>query len=258
MGRGKNKGKTQRDQKQTQKAHPPSILMAKEDIRQKDEEHATKNTDKTKSKMNPPWKVRWEKIKHNTTSTDWIIAVFTIVLTVVAIEQGFVMFWQLDVMRKDQRAWIAVGTKSPVLAVNTPPSNLITIINTGKTPASPIAGDLHIEVVQNGENPRFEAKIPHGTLLMGSLIPKNPQEIQVHRQQWKTGGEALQFEDNSLTESELFDLNNGKAWVATHGEIMYRDIFDIEHWVKFCIWTALKAGNYSSKGCVAYNSIDNN
>ena len=73
-----------------------------------------------------------ERIK-SSSLTDWLLTLFTAVLAAAAIYQFIIMGGQLDTMRKDQRAWVSIIQKGPiVLNVGVTPSEVVTISNTGK------------------------------------------------------------------------------------------------------------------------------
>jgi hypothetical protein len=190
--------------------------------------------------------------------TDWLLALFTLVLAGAAIYQFVIMGGQLDTMRKDQRAWIVVTQKSgTTIAIDAAPSTSMTITNTGKTPASQIVGHFYVEVVPNGENPHFEAQMIHTTMISGVVLPNAPQEITASRRRAKVNGTAGEGEGDPLTPDEKASLDAGKSWIAVHGIVWYDDVFhQHRHWIKFCFWSDLKPGNYGSRGCTAYNSID--
>jgi hypothetical protein len=39
--------------------------------------------------------------------------------------------------------------------------------------------------------------------------------------------------------------------------VWYDDVFHRHrHWLKFCFWADLKPGDYTSRGCTAYNGVD--
>ncbi len=198
-----------------------------------------------------------EYVSRSSSFTDWCIAAFTLVLAAAAIYQFIIMGGQLDVMRKDQRAWITAAQKNgTIIAVNAAPYTSISITNTGKTPATDIVGHFYVEVVPNGESPHFEAQIIHSVMISGVALPNAPQVITATRRRYKVGGKPDEAEDDPITETEKAALDNGKSWIAVHGIVWYDDVFKDRHWIKFCYWGDLKPGDYSSKSCVAYSSVD--
>lgn len=189
-------------------------------------------------------------------ATMWI-AFFTLVLAAIAAYQFIILRGQLNVMHKDLRAWISVEQKvnQASATVDAPLATVLIYKNTGKTPASPIAGNFYIEIVPNGEAPHFGATAPvaHNAFFSGMLLPNSPQEIIVTRMRFKSGG---QTEAVPFTETEKNAIVRGDAWFAIHGDISYRDTFQIAHWIKFCFWGGGAPIVYGAQYCTAYNSID--
>ena len=126
-----------------------------------------------------------ERIK-SSSLTDWLLTLFTAVLAAAAIYQFIIMGGQLDTMRKDQRAWVSIIQKGPiVLNVGVTPSEVVTISNTGKTPAKHVAAHFYVEIVPNGKAPHFEESAMHSIVLYGSIPPNLPQR---YRDQKKNQG----------------------------------------------------------------------
>jgi hypothetical protein len=160
----------------------------------------------------------------------------------------------------DQRAWLFVAENArPSLAVNIALPASINITNTGKTPGRHILADIYIEIVQNGSAPHLDSLrfgyIGH----TGLLLPNSPITVPARRERHKINGGPHDALDDPLTQGELESLMRGDSWIAMHGIVRYRDIFQIEHWTKFCFWNnPLRAGDYSSGSCTAYNAVDDN
>jgi hypothetical protein len=169
---------------------------------------------------------------------------------------------QLDVMRKDQRAWIAVDVKDhPNIAIGQPLSVELNTKNTGKTPATRVAGTAYIELVPNGSNPHFESThIPRAQWFAGVLPPNssaNPQDF------YRTAGVVVDersglLPPDLLTESEKTALDSHHAWIAIHGLVEYDDTFKITHWIRFCYPAVTAAGTFQYAACTKYNSVDDN
>jgi hypothetical protein len=255
--KGKHKRKKQRAQQQAQPSAANAPVVEQEEMAENKTEPSTQRTANPQNDPNPSrWKRFAEWVKRESSFTDWCVAAFTCVLAFAAIYQFIIMGGQLDVMRKDQRAWIAIAQKSgTTIAVNTAPFTSISISNTGKTPATGMVGNFYVEVVPKGESPHFEAQIMHTTMISNVVLPNAPQEVTVVRRMGVKPDEAA---DNPITENEKASLNDGKAWIAVHGIVWYDDIFHRDrHWIKFCFWSDLKPGGvYSSRGCAIYNSVD--
>jgi hypothetical protein len=258
MAKDKYKRKKQHAQRKAQQRAESGIIMEQKKIIEDNTESAAKTTNETTNDKNPS---RWQRFKNyvdkSASFTDRCIAVFTFVLAAAAIYQFIIMGGQLDVMRKDQRAWIQVTLEGSVATVaNTTPSISIVLGNTGKTPATHVVGDFYIEIVPNGQDPRFEASILHTTMTSGAIFPNAPQETTVVRARPKVGGNSDEGEGDPLTENEMASLNDGKSWIAIYGRVAYQDVFHSNHWINFCSWQPPKPGIYSARKCTAYNNVD--
>jgi hypothetical protein len=191
------------------------------------------------------------------TATVWI-AFFSFALAGAAIYQFFILNSQLDVLRKDQRAWINVMVSKSKLAVGDERLHVtsVTITNTGKTPAMNVVGHLLVEVVSNGSQPHFTGGIPHVGYIAGALIPNDPQESEIRRLRFKSGHSG-EVEESPLTPEERLALSDGRAWLATYGRIEYDDVFKKSHWTQFCGWGQFNPSvQYSSQECTEYNNVD--
>jgi hypothetical protein len=174
---------------------------------------------------------------------------------------------QLDLTRKDERAWLTiVDTTKPAdqrLDVNQPLGTTLSITNTGKTPARNVAGRFYIEIIpENVSAPNYD---PHQHLLImtivaGLVTPNAPLTFPLVR------GDIAR--PQLLTIQEITAVETGHAWVATHGMITYDDVFKTHHWLKSCgnivlrgpvisgtISESMRKGTYS---CAKYNDTDNN
>jgi hypothetical protein len=242
MAKGKHKRKTQRAQQEAQQTVKGTGFMENKEMAVKTPEITAKRANETTERKKLS---RWQRFKEyakTSSITDWCIASFTVVLAAAAIYQFIIMGGQLDVMRKDQRAWIAVAQKSGItIGVNIAPTVSLGFTNTGKTPATNIAGNFYVEVVPNGQNPQFEATTMHTTVVQGVILPNAPQEIQASRRRL-AADTTDQGESDPLTNVEKSALDDGKAWIAVHGTVSYRDIFHVRHWIKFCFWSDLRPG----------------
>jgi hypothetical protein len=261
MAKGKYKHKKEHGQQQGEQGTPSAVVLEKKEITENETNRSPQTARKTSNDKDPSrWRRFKEWAKNSSSLTDWCIAFFTFVLGAAAIYQFIIMDRQLDVMRKDQRAWIAVNVQGdPRFVIDAAPSAPLTITDTGKTPATQIVGDFYVELIPEGQNPHFEAQIPHFKMFSGIAIPNAPQSVVVSRQKLRPGGNPAESEGDPLTEDEKTALDSGRLWRAVHGTVWYDDVFGTRHWIRFCFWTGLIVGkSYSSGGCVAYNATDNN
>jgi len=67
-----------------------------------------------------------------------------------------------------------------------------------------------------------------------------------------------------MQNSDVQDLNEGRAIAVVHGLVSYKDVFGIPHWIKFCNYKAAQefmpsdAVQKTALSCVNYNNADNN
>jgi hypothetical protein len=202
------------------------------------------------------WMGLKERIKASST-TDWLLVFFNSVLAVVTICQFVIIGNQLDVMRRDERAWITVKIKSDT-TIQPIPSGKITITNVGKTPALHLDSVFWIEVIPNGQEPHFGGAVgmPNETFTAGAVIPQDPVDFQLTRQKSNPSGGSL--EDYALSDAEKKSLELGDAWLAIYGVARYQDVFGSSHWTQVCVWSSyLKAFHiYSARSCSDFNSVD--
>jgi hypothetical protein len=181
------------------------------------------------------------------------LGLFTLVLVVVAGFQAWLVVQQLDVMRKDQRAWIIPTVKEKKIDDPTFDTRVITITNPGKTPAKDIKSDLFLEVIPNdGTIPRFGGGFSHLIYTAGVVWPNAaaPDALEV----WRLERGTKDTQRLPISDAEKTALKEGKAWIAVHGTIEYSDVFGQRHYVRFCDWESFMVTTYlSAKSCSDYN-----
>jgi hypothetical protein len=178
-------------------------------------------------------------------------------LALAAENQSVTMKNQLEAMRIDERAWLGVVHKGkPVLVANAAPSMLLVVTDTGKTPAIHVSGNYYVEVIENGQNPHFEAQVAHLKTIDGVILPNGFIEIPVQRWRHTPGAAPDIGEPDPLTKEEKEALEDGNAWMAVHGLIYYGDVFQKRHWVRFCYWYHFTLGRFDALECNKYNGID--
>jgi hypothetical protein len=210
MRDGENEGKVQcaqhcKGQKTTKWNCAPCKTSNTEE-----EGHTSENAYyKRDAKKEKPMRLR-ELVKCSS-PTDWLIAIFTFPLVLVAIYQYIILDGQLDVMRKDQRAWVSIGgnrnvtfTVDPMLTTHIP----LTITNTGKTPAINVRADIYVEIVPNGAEPHFEATFPHTKWTIGAMFANTPKDITAVRYQALAND---RIEPYPISAEEKTALDEGKA-----------------------------------------------
>jgi len=200
------------------------------------------------------------------------IAVATWLTFFAAAYYGGVARRQWDAMRcanaltqsnymNDQRAWIGISlpqrgyqirsdslTKKPIdflVAVDT--------VNTGKTPAFKVHGNIVITVVDKGEKIRVgEYKKTQASYAVDGGVMFPGGEMQLAQPAIRHGEKSA--ETIIPTPSLLRQLQNGDSVLVVHARIEYLDMQDRPHWITFC-------RNISSPGligpeCMDYNNTD--
>lgn len=162
-------------------------------------------------------------------------------------------------MRQDQRAWMSVAvTGAPVpgakqgtitfkIAENRPIEIPLQLMDIGKTSARSVEAVFFVEVVKNGQLPRLDSprKMAESGFSSGILYPNIPYESSA-------------FRGRPIDRAEQEDLIAGRAYIAVHGRVDFRDVFKVRHWTKFCLWVPLANAQYTSRECAQYNNVDNN
>jgi hypothetical protein len=236
------------------------MVVEKEPTAHNKTEESEQGAGRARGQPNPSWWARFKEYVANKSSfTDWCIVVFTAALTFVAIYQYFVTNSQLDVMRKDERAWVVVTDvdfKKLKFEVGEDLSVPLTITNIGKTPATNIRGDFYIELIPNGAVPHFESPVlVRMTTSVGLLIPNAKMTIVAERA--NQGINPAKPDPEPVTDAEIADYNAGGSWIAEHGALTYQDAFGVLHFTRQCTWDGSSGKLLQAQNCTAYNSTDN-
>ena len=175
MGKRKHKPKEQKASDDRQRGTPELTLLKEEEG---GDELSTKHSDKTKEASDNQKTtvvsrfVKW--MGREKYFTDWVVAIFTVVLAMVGVLQFVILSNQLTDSRKEQRPWIRVWTDDA--AVKASPNGVVAkahLLNSGKTPAKSVYAEFFVERVQNGAEPLFK-EIRSTRLSTGSLFPNLP------------------------------------------------------------------------------------
>jgi hypothetical protein len=210
----------------------------------------------------------WEWLKHlfvESTFTDWVVALFTVVLGFVAYQQFVITDRQLEVMRTDERAWVEAHIaepppdshpERPLMAVGSPIVVPMTIKNVGKTPArgvtvltwvvaEPALVPVPLQCIYEPEDcPAIKRKF--GILLPNDVVPGTGYRTD------RDLGQVV------ATSEEAMGYQNYTVYTAVFGVITYRDVFGMSHWTHFCAWHAKPApqglrASYNTEACAEFN-----
>jgi hypothetical protein len=197
--------------------------------------------------------------------TDRIIAVFTGVLAAAAIYQFIITNGQLDTMRKDQRAWVALSVSGdPQISEDKASGNVtiswgLILVNTGKTLARHSSVEAVVDTVRNGDAPTFAYDNGITWQTDAVVLPNTPTPIvgkMLHKTKIKD-----QPEETILTHPEYQDLLDGTQYLVVYAKSSYLDIFGTEHWQHFCGFKGLSPKPTTLMGaraCTNYNDVDDN
>jgi len=201
---------------------------------------------------------------------NWVVAVFTGALTVIAGVQACLVSNQTDAMRKDQRPWIKIGNPGNMFSISEGAVVLGTIqpLNSGKTPAKHVQAEVMVREVGDND-PVIDYSIPHfhGTtgLLYPNVAVNDFDAIRVGTVKPGSTGEHPEIEP--LPPENWKRYSDGTAFYVLYGKISYFDFFKVEHWTHFCAWYASSAFYAARRGkdpppsviaCTDYNDVDDN
>lgn len=161
-------------------------------------------------------------------------------------------------MRQDQRAWLRVDVGTVIYAQPGPASVPVTITNTGKTPAREVTEQIVVEKVKNTENLHFSYRVPRTVGTMGMLYPNALQQGIASTLAEARGTQIVP--PAALSAADMQELLAGEAYLAIYGKITYLDVFGMNHYTKFCVFSspAPKQVYVTAKKCTDYNSVDGN
>jgi hypothetical protein len=156
--------------------------------------------------------------------------------------------------RRDERAWIGFSfvPGSLTFTVGQPFSVPTLLINTGKTPAKNVEGNIVVGVFERGKPLDFaytpghaNYRIAAGTIFPNGSITESFQAMRHGEQR----AEAIVIDKPMLTE-----LLSSDKLVIVHGTITYGDIFGVQHWTRYC--RVVSNPSLIPDDCVRYNEAD--
>jgi len=128
------------------------------------------------------------------------------------------------------------------------------LVNTGKTPAKNVHGNIVVGVFRKGEPLDFSYSPGHanyevraGTLFPSGKIVETFEAIK-HGQEH---AESIVF--TAPLKDEIF---NAQSLIVVHGRIIYNDIFGTEHWTTYCRYVLHP--ELISEECTRHNDTDDN
>jgi len=157
--------------------------------------------------------------------------------------------------RREERAWVGFSfvPGSITFTVGQPFFVPTLLINTGKTPARNVEGNIVVGVFERGEPLEFTYTPGHASyrIAAGTLFPNGSitESFQAMRH-----GEA--HAEAIVIDKPLSDLLSSTKLVIVHGKITYSDIFGIQHWTRYC--RVVSNPSLIPDDCVRYNETDEN
>jgi hypothetical protein len=151
----------------------------------------------------------------------------------------------LEMARLDQRAWLAPFDIRGLPEENKPYNIIVFMKNTGKTFAKRVEIAMGADVVLKGQEPTFyRLNEPAPADRSRGMIAPN-------------AGFSAEYQVNpNVTSDELKIYDSGGKWIYVYGRISYKDIFNCDHWTKFCLVYDGKSGYWPCKQEYA-NDADN-
>lgn len=157
----------------------------------------------------------------------------------------------------DQRAWISVSVQNNVAVL---PGDSIPIsfelLNSGKTPAKNIEGDVVVTAVERGQH--FIAgdfSHQHHKVHVGVIFPNAPLQFSLPVIRYGSDSPEPIVPDGVFRH----DLETGQRTLVFYGKIQYNDALGTPHWTHFCIGINNNTpASFDIEHCVEYNAIDSN
>jgi hypothetical protein len=200
------------------------------------------------------------EIFEGTSVTDRLLTLFNGLLVAVNIYLVIIIGSQLNVMHKDEQAWIypqVVGTTNQT--VNTPIKIQFNFPNVGKTPAKHFEIISRIEILDASQEPTFDYsnKLLNNWFYAGLAVPNHPVPGWVIAKRQVSGTQTT--EEIAWTQTMLDEYNAGRLWLSAEGVLTYQDVFDVWHHVRFCYETFNRMQPTIPPGeraCIEYNDGD--
>ena len=156
--------------------------------------------------------------------------------------------------RRDERAWIAFAFVGGNIQLTVGKSFFVTtqVLNTGKTPAKNVEGNIAVRVVKKGEHLEFvytpghaNYRVVGGTIFPNGSITQSFEGIQHGPEK----AEAI-----VITKTLLQEIVSSESFIVVYGKLTYTDIFGAPHWTTYCRYVTNPS--LISEECTRYNNTD--
>jgi len=193
----------------------------------------------------------WAKLEKN-----WKIDLVFLVSVLALIAYFTQACYMRKAMRVDQRAWVSVPFPSSFPSNGTALQASTLIIDSGKTPAKGVQGDVIATVLKSDDKPvigDFSIGHPHEKLRApGVIFPSAPIPITFPLGTYEAFDKRIIPADETLRK----DINEGRRFVLFFGRITYFDVFGVDHYTQFCTGSGMSSDTL--KECLDYNAVDSN
>jgi hypothetical protein len=162
----------------------------------------------------------------------------------------------------DQRPWLQIQP----LVVNTswqigsPIAANVNVINTGKTPAINVIGDIVVDPIPTGGTLKFIylSDRMHLHMKTNAFLPGFPVGFNAGAKVMGTSGSPI---DSLVTTENRVKIIDGTIFIVVYGKITYDDVFGAHHWITFCghsQYTVISVDSTRdiSESCADYNDVD--
>jgi hypothetical protein len=195
----------------------------------------------------------------------WGNLIVQILIFVAASFYGGVSYFQWQSQQRatkiDERAWMGFSLPSGLQiqkdAITKQAQALlipIQIINTGKTVAKNVSGDVVITVIDKGEKLTFNmSDYSHYGLQGGAIFPNG--QMGLTQPAIKRGQDGI-AKTIIPTDDLLQRIDTAKSFAVVFGHVTYCDVFGVPHKTTFCRYVTVPG--LIDADCMNYNDADDN
>jgi hypothetical protein len=209
----------------------------------------------------------WRQLKPWVETSGVLAAIGIVVLTFCTLvkvnEQVSVARNQLvasvDNFRVDERPWVGISfTAAAKIQVTVGKSFFvpISLINSGKTPAKDVTGNIAIDLVGNGVPIKFTYAPGRASykIFVGTIFPTGMGSVDRSFESIHHGSDKA--EPTIITKPIFDSILANHVLAVIHGRIEYSDPFGTEHWTTFC--RNVFNPSVIPIDCMRYNDTDQN
>lgn len=201
----------------------------------------------------------------NKENLNWWEFALTILITVIIAAELVIAIYTVReserAVRLNERPWVNISVGQGRLIDGHPLLMPITFVNSGKSPAKDVSGEIVVNLLRKGQEPTFayETGHPRYAVDVGTAAPNFPATLS-----WAVLPESLppseELKPILVSPAIRQGIMDGTLYIVVHAKISYSDIFGTKHWLAFCSYVEnppLLSGPNASK-CAQYNDVDKN